>query len=75
MNVLKNPFITKDLFHLAFSLFWPCSKALLALAKLTRQNITVTVLSCILLQLSNFPTVRLSFICFQRLQQSDKLES
>ena len=36
MNVLKNPFITKDLFHLAFSLFWPYNKALLALIEISQ---------------------------------------
>ena len=35
-NVLKNPFITKDLFHLAFSLFWPYNKALLALIEISQ---------------------------------------
>ena len=36
MNVLKNPFIMLDSFHLAFSLFWPCSKALLALIEISQ---------------------------------------
>ena len=39
----------------------------------TWQDITVTVLANILFQLSNFPAVRFSLICFQSLQQKEKI--
>ena len=41
-NVLKNPFITKDLFHLAFSLFWPYNKALLALIEISQWHTSLS---------------------------------
>ena len=42
MNVLKNPFITQDLFHLAFSLFWSYNKALLALIEISQWHTSLS---------------------------------